>query len=124
MADQQPSIGRIVHYRLSANDAEQISRRRTTGASIAKRMQQAVPSADGTAEPIYGWPAGAQAHIGNSVSAGDIVPLMVVRVWPDEFGPGIPGVNGQASLDGNDVLWITSAREGTEHGQWSWPPRV
>ena len=47
-----------------------------------------------------------------------------VRVLGAEYGPGVPGVNGQAFLDGNDVLWVTSAREGTEPGQWSWPPRV
>jgi hypothetical protein len=47
----------------------------------------------------------------------------VVVVWPNEHGPDFDGVNGQAFLDGNDVLWITSAKEGTEPGQWSWPIR-
>lgn len=36
--------------------------------------------------------------------------------WQDE-----PGINGQVFLDGNDTLWVTSADEGTEPGQWSWP---
>lgn len=109
---QQPTIGRTVHYQLSASDAEQINRRRTTGASIAGRTSRDT------------WPLGAQAHIGNSAAAGDIVPLVIVRVWPDEGGPGIHGVNGQCFLDGNDTLWVTSAHEGTEPGQWRWPARV
>ncbi|KKK65507.1 hypothetical protein LCGC14_2973460, partial [marine sediment metagenome] len=36
----------------------------------------------------------------------------------DEFGPGYQGVNGQAFLDGNDSLWVTSVQEGYESGQW------
>lgn len=114
MIEQKPSIGRIVHFKLTAEQATQINRRRTNGSSIAARMKAEPPA----------WPAGAQAHIGNSASEGDIVPLTIVRVWPNEFGEGVPGVNGQAALDGNDVLWVTSAREGTEPGQWSWPPRI
>ncbi len=109
---QQPSTGRIVHYILSADDTKQINRRRTSRVSIAQNIEEGK------------WPIGAQAHIGNSATAGDVVPLMIVRVWPDEYGPGVPGVNGQALLDGNDVLWVTSAREGTEEGQWAWSPRV
>jgi hypothetical protein len=109
-----PTTGRTVLYVLSEADAAAINRRRTDGASIAGRMQ---------ADPAQ-WPAGAQAHIGNHASAGDTVPLVIVKVWPNEYGEGIPGVNGQAFLDGNDTLWITSAREGTDAGQWQWPPRV
>lgn len=102
----QPSIGRLVHYKLSSDDAERINRRRV-------------------AEPHEpGWPAGAQAHVGNGVAAGEVVPLVIVRVWPSEYGDGKPGVNGQALLDGNDQLWITSAAEGDGPGQWCWPPRV
>lgn len=102
----KPTTGRIVQYKLSANDATAIARRR-----VAKPH-----------EP--GWPLGAQAHVGNHPSAGDTVPLIVVHVWPDEYGPGTPGVNGQAFLNGNDQLWVTSAKEGSEPGQWSWPERV
>lgn len=108
------TTGRIVLYTLSESDAQQINRRRTHGSSIAERMK---------AEPKQ-WPEGAQAHIGNQASAGDVVPLVVVRAWPHEFGEGVYGVNGQALLDGNDTLWITSAKEGTEPGMWAWPPRV
>lgn len=111
VAHKAPTTGRIVHYTLTATDAEQIQRRRTNGASISDRI---------AAEK---WPIGAQAHIGNSANEGDVLPLVIVRVWPDEYGPGIPGVNGQVLLDGNDQLWVTSIKEGTEPGTWAWPPR-
>ena len=119
----QVTTGRTVLYTLSADDAERVNRRRTTGTSIAERMKVQISQVE-TATPILGWPTGAQAHIGNPASAGDVVPLVVVRVWPNEFGEGVPGVNGQAFLDGNDALWITSAKEGTDPGTWAWPPRV
>ena len=102
---QTPTIGRIVHYRLSANDVLSINSSRSSGSAV---------------EEI----SGAQMRHGNPVSEGDTVPLAIVRVWPDEYGPGIPGVNGQALLDGTDSLWVTSAAEGTGPGQWSWPPRA
>lgn len=108
-----PTPGRIVHYVLREADAEAVNRRRTTGGAIAERM------------PIY-----AQAHItewpfvGNLATAGDVLPMIIARVWPDEYGAGVPGVNGQVFLDGNDTLWVTSVREGTEPGTWCQPPRV
>lgn len=107
----KPTTGRTVHFRLSADQANQVNRRRTDSASIRERMSTGA------------WPAGAQAHVGNYASEGDVVPLVVVRVWPDEYGPGVPGVNGQAILDGNDQLWVTSAKEGSLPGEWFWPPR-
>jgi len=110
----EPTIGRTVHYLLSHEDVNQITRRRTNGGSIAERMKREPPA----------WPVGAQAHIGNPVSAGIAVPLIITAVWPNEFGEGVPGVNGQALLDGNDVLWVTSVKEGTIPGTWAWPPRV
>ncbi len=108
------TTGRTVLYTLTENDATAINRRHTDGKSIAERMK---------ADPAQ-WPAGAQAHIGNPVAPGDIVPLVVVRVWPHEYGPDVPGVYGHAILDGNDALWICSAKEGTEPGTWAWPTRT
>lgn len=108
----KPSAGRIVHYRLTADQAFAVNRRRTDGPSIAARMKDDK------------WPQGAQAHVGNIVHEGEVFPMVIVVVWPDEFGPGKPGVNGQAFLDGNDSLWVTSAGEGTHPGQWCWPERV
>lgn len=117
------TVGRTVLYTLTEDNAKQINRRRTSGASIAERMKVQISQVE-TATPILGWPTGAQAHIGNTASEGDVVPLVVVKVWPNEFGEGIPGVNGQAFLDGTDALWVTSAKEGTLPGTWAWPPRV
>lgn len=102
-----PGPGRIVHYRLNADDAAQIMRRRTTGADIAARI------------PSKEWPIGAQAHIGNTVAAGDYFPAIVVRVWP-----GATSVNLQVFLDGCDNYWATSRTEGDQDGQWCWPPRT
>ena len=95
---QIPTVGRIVHYKLRGTDAAYVADRRAPG--IAE-----VP------------------FKGNPVGEGSVVPMIVTAVWPDEFGPGAPGVNGQAFLDGNDQLWVTSAAEGTAPGQWSWPSR-
>jgi hypothetical protein len=106
--------GRIVHYVMSDQDAQEVNRRRTDGASIRDRINQDK------------WPIGAQAHIGNSVMAGEHFPAIVVRVWPREFGEE-PGVNLQVFLDGNDSLWVTSAKfatpESIELGTCHWPEK-
>jgi hypothetical protein len=90
-----PTIGTTLHYRLSAADVARI------------RHDRGAPSA--------------QDSMGSPVQEGDVVALHVTRVFPDEHGPGVPGVNGQALLDGRDSYWVTSAREGTAPGEWSWP---
>lgn len=87
-----PTIGRIVLYRLSPSDVTRVESDR---------------SADGSSNPI-----------GNPVSIGLIVPLVVVWPHPHERGWHI---NGQALLDGNDQLWVTSAPRGGGPGQWDWP---
>lgn len=116
---QIPTIGRIVHYRLSADDAAQVNRRRTTGASIADRIKTLVHTTGD--EKLAGWPIGAQAHIGNEAKEGDTFPMMIVQVWgPSETS----AVNGQVFLDGNDVLWATSVSVGEGPRTWSWPGRV
>jgi len=108
----RPTIGRIVHYKLCDGDIEMILRRRTDGSAIRAGLEK------GT------WPRGAQAHIGNRATVGDVLPMMICRVWPNEFGTEHDGVNGQVFLDGCDVLWVTSVGEGNNPGQWVWPPRV
>lgn len=100
------TIRRMVDYTLSEHDALAINRRRTSGPDIAERISQG------------NWPIGAQAHIGNAVKAGDVLPMMVVKVWDGTM------VNGQVFLDGNDCFWATSVSEGTAPGTWAWPPRV
>lgn len=98
-----PTIGRIVHYHLSGGDLDRINR---------KRALSSAAFSDGLVER------------GNPTLPGQVVPLVVTAVWPDEYGPGTFGVNGQALLDGSDSLWVTSAAEGSKPGQWSWPPKV
>jgi hypothetical protein len=119
---QIPTIGRIVHYRLSADDAAQINRRRTTGADIAARMKTSADAIPESHNPVvYGWPAGAQAHIGNGAKEGDTLPMLIVKCWGDTE---ISCVNGQVFLDGNDVLWATSVSVGEGPHTWSWPERA
>jgi hypothetical protein len=95
-----PSIGRIVHYRLTADDATQINRRRPTGVKAG---------------------AGKIVHVGNPVAEGEAFPLIITRVWGAVDGGA---VNGQVLLDGNDSLWVTSVMEGDGLRHWFVPPRV
>lgn len=89
----KPTIGTILLYRLAQHDVNCISRQ----------------------APVT---AGNNPH-----STGQQLPLIVCRVFPDEFGTDKPGVNGQVFLDGRDSLWVTSVGEGEGEGQWSWPGR-
>ncbi|WP_413600836.1 hypothetical protein [Curtobacterium sp. Curtsp57] len=100
----KPSIGRIVHFRISADDAARINKRREDSA-IHRHPQPGVHS-PGTGE---------QHHIGNAAREGDIYPMIIVRVWNDSL------VNGQVLLDGNDVLWVTSVSEGDAPHSYAWP---
>ena len=103
-----PTIGRIVHYRLSSQDAEAINRRRDHAAAHLR-------SKTGGAHEGY------QAHAGNSVNSGEAFPMIIVRT----FGEGErAAVSGQVFLDGSDVFWATSLIEGGAPGQWTWPERV
>jgi len=100
---RQVTIGRTVLYRLTAEDAHAINR------SLVKGMPEDSRVAD--------------VNIGNPERAGSILPMVVVRVWPDAFGRD-PSVNGQVLLDGNGVMWVQSVSEGAEPGQWHWPEMV
>ena len=106
------TIGRSVHYKLSEEDASAIQRRRTTVEGIHLSMEAGR------------WPLGTQAHVGNPASVGEVYPMIVTKVSPDQFGKGLDGVSGQVFLDGNDVLWVTQRSEGPDPGQWAWPARV
>lgn len=92
----------IVNYKLSAENAAQINRRRTNSASIADRIKAKI------------WPTGAQAHIGNDAIEGQILPMVIVGIYSDTL------VNGQVFLDGNDQFWVTSAPQGNEPGNWNY----
>lgn len=99
----KPTLGRIVHYVLDSTDVEMINRRR-------------VPRAFDAVE-------GPQYHVGNTASEGDVLPMIICRVW-EPVGGVSAGVNGQVFLDGNDSLWVTSRKEGTAPGTWHWPERA
>jgi hypothetical protein len=94
-ASVQPTIGRIVHYTLSEQDAAIINRRRA-GRAARDRIDVAT--------------------LGSRVEGGDVLPATVVRVWPTSC-------NLQVTLDGSDAYWATSRSEGDRPGAWSWPPR-
>ena len=118
-----PQIGQFVHYRLTRVDARLANKQRERASEnyLATRK------------------TGVQIYEGNRHVVGDIVPLLVVRVWPDEFVPEssvcrdyVPGdeplfdfplsgvgVNGQAFLDGNFTLHVCSAPEGEFNGGWT-----
>ncbi len=100
------TVGRIVHYVLTKEDAKQINRRRTDSESIRLRM------AGGS------WPTGAQAHIGKQVEAGQHLPMIVTEVDPNN------GVDGQVFLNGNDTYWVQSRKEDVTPGSWHWPERT
>jgi len=105
----KPIIGRIVHYRLTAEQARIINSRRVVS-----------------------------VFHGNWASADQVCPMIVTAIWPLKYVDGARlaihaeggayessvGVNGQVLLDGNDSLWVTSAPHHRElHGCWFWPPR-
>lgn len=90
-----PYIGQIVRYTLDDTDARDVNQKRTYESSIIRRITEDK------------WPIGAQAHIGNSVQAGSICPMMITRVWSPTC------VNGQVFLDGNDTLWALSVNKGS-----------
>lgn len=98
-----PTIGRIVEYTLSDQDAVQINRRRKDAADNIKA---------GTVGNT-----GFALHIGNDVFEGDKYPMLIVRCWGQTEGSA---VNGQVLLDGNDTLWVTSRKQG--EGPFEWRP--
>ncbi len=100
----KPSIGRIVHYKLSAHDAAEINRRRADWSA---------------ADPVR---TGLQAHVGNHAEAGQVVPATIVRIFDPSGEHGTS--NLQVALDGNDTFWATSRKTGDDEGTWAWPPRV
>ena len=95
-----PTAGRIVLYTLSTQDAELINSRRMQAAAHTTHAE------------------GAQLHLGNTVAAGEVYPLVITRVWGAEV---TSSVNGQLLLDGNDTHWVTSVNQGTGPRTWAWP---
>ena len=110
----QPTIGRIVHYTLTQDDADAINVRRAD----FRAFEASHPHPHEPGQPRA---TGHIAHVGNWAEAGQTYPAMVVRTFSDETG-GL--ANLQVWLDGNDTFWVTSCAEGTGPGTWAWPPRV
>lgn len=109
----QPSIGRIVRYTLSEQDAAAINKRRD---DFSAYQRAAAKSGDPTAGT-----SGHIGHVGNHAAAGQVYPAVIVRIW--DTAPE-PGCNLQVLLDGNDTYWATSRHEGDGNGHWFWPPRA
>lgn len=103
---QIPTVGRIVHYMLSAADAEQVNKRRNDSWDNRARHR----------EDSLGYVVGT----GNTVLEGHVFPMMIVKVWGNHPGAS---VNGQVFLDGNDTLWVTSVAQGPNARQYTWPTR-
>lgn len=98
MTQQKPSVGRIVHYRLSGSDVDQINAH----------------------DPIDH--TGVRPQHRNPVHEGDVYPATVVRVFSPD--PASTVANLQVHLDGRTNHWATSRSEGEQAGNWFWPPRV
>lgn len=113
MSQQLPSVGRIVHYTLSQQDADEINRRRADFQAFRSNFS-------GPSDPGQAGADGHVAHIGNRAAEGDLCPAMIVRVW----NPDSPAVNLQVFLDGNDTFWATSRTDGDGPFHWVWPERV
>lgn len=109
-----PTLGRIVYYTIPSYVAEEINRRRKHG---YENMD------------YHRWKKnGTMVHVGNSVSAGQIVPAMIVAVWGNTPQSA---VNLKLMLDGSDDYWVTStsvedpkgSRDGVEihtEGRYHW----
>jgi hypothetical protein len=102
-----PTIGRIVHYKLSASDAMAINHRRR---DAKDKMDWHIALK-----------TGAQVHVGNEASEGDIFPMIITRVWGKDADSA---VNGQVFLDGNDLFWTTSVHCGDNPRDFAWPQRA
>ena len=100
-----PTIGRIVLYTLSEQDAAQINKRRR---DAQEHLREHIENATGVA-----------VHVGNGVSAGDVYPMIVTRAWGADAPERL--VNGQVLLDGNDTLWVTSVGVGEGPRTFAWP---
>jgi len=99
-----PTIGQIVHYKLTAEDAEAINRRRRH-ADESRVVHQHT---------------GTVVHMGNPAESGDVYPLIITKVSATNANEDL-AINGQVFLDGDDTLWVTSALQGSDNGQWVEP---
>ncbi len=94
------TVGRVVHYALSTDDAKIINERRI---AVNQPAGERLP--------------GVQYHIGNPVESGEHCAMVITQVWNTD---GL--INGKVVLDGLDDYWATSRRysEQKEPGTWHW----
>lgn len=127
---QNLSLGDRVMYRLTADDADTINRRRRQQQEHRDARHPADPYMEvpdpewdpesGEPQPMVRVPVpsrpdfGLMGHVGADVDAGDERPAIVVGVRDD----GWFGL--QAFLDGNDVQWVQAAKVGDGPGEF-WP---
>lgn len=121
----QPSIGRIVLFKLNQIDAEAINKRREDFVARTRHLRDALDEGEGMSKLVEvaasgGVDTGFQAHVGNRAEAGQVYPALVVRRWGDTPESAI---QLQVFLDGNDTYWATSVAEGDGEHQWQWPVR-
>jgi hypothetical protein len=111
----RPTVGRIVHYTLTRQDADAINVRRADYRAFEASHKH--PHEPGTPAAT-----GHIAHVGNTAREGDVCAATVVRI----FDPSVTTANLQVDLDGNDTYWATSRQEGAAGlpGSWAWPPAV
>jgi hypothetical protein len=109
-----PSIGRIVQYTLSQQDADAINKRRADFQAFRSNFS-------GPSDPGQAGADGHVAHVGNHTQEGDVYPAMIVRIFGETPESA---VNLQVFLDGNDAYWATSRTLGEGSSHWAWPERV
>jgi hypothetical protein len=103
-----PTVGRIVIYTLSEQDAELINGRRLAAGAHSREHSEH---------------NGTVLHVGNQVTVHDSFPMVITRVL-GSTALGEYLVNGSVVLDGNDLHWATSVKQGTGHRTWSWPVKA
>jgi hypothetical protein len=116
----QPTLGRIVHYKLTEAEAKATTKRREDFRAYMRKNPGS--TWDGfTLGPGDPGQTGHQAHWGSMVDEGDTFPAIVTYY---DIQDNVVWINLQVFLDGNDSLYVIDPEFGDEPGQWSWPPRV
>jgi hypothetical protein len=96
---QQPTIGRIVLYRLHEHDVRQIQRQRVNNRGFS----------------------------GGTVEEGEIFPAIVVKVWESSPTGSVNLqvlLNGNDTYWIPDAPASVPDHVGIEPGFWAWPPRL
>ena len=98
----QTCIGQIVQFVLTEDMCKAIYRRRDDAYNNLPIIRKEAK-------------AGYIAYVGYPPQSGEIVPMIITRVWDENL------VNGQIILDGNDHYWATSVARGPSYGEWEFP---